>query len=107
MPTKSSRSAAARERNHTVIRTAMRRRDVVLAFLLCLPFIFLFTRLPPPELAPECLSRVIVGYWARFVHVCDSYTMTQAMMELPRYFLEPNWWRGRPVYIVGGEAIAA
>jgi len=88
----------------------MRRRgvelDLVLALLLCLPFIFLFTRLPPPELVPECLSRVVVAHWAHFVHVCDSYTMTQAMVELPRYFLEPNWWRGRPVYIVGGEAIA-
>ena len=77
----------------------MRRRgvelDLVLALLLCLPFIFLFTRLPPPELVPECLSRVVVAHWAHFVHVCDSYTMTQAMVELPRYFLEPNFSTAR------------
>jgi hypothetical protein len=78
---------------------------LVLAFLLCLPFIFLFTRLPPPELAPECLSRVTVG-WAHFVHVCDSYSMTQVMGDLPGYFTQPNAWWPRPLYIVGGEALA-
>jgi hypothetical protein len=77
----------------------------VLAFLLCLPFIFLFTRLPPPELAPECLSRVTVG-WAHFVHVCDSYSMTQVMGDLPGYFTQPNAWWPRPLYIIGGEALA-
>ena len=85
----------------------MRGRGAVLALLLCLPFIFLFARLPPPELAPKCLSRVSVVHRAHFVHVCDSYTMTQAMVELPRYFTEPTPWRARPVYIIGGEGVAA
>jgi hypothetical protein len=90
-----------------MIAAALRRRGKALALLLCLPFIFLFARLPPPEIAPECLSRVTVAHWAHFVHVCDSYTMTQAMVELPRYFTEPTPWRARPVYIVGGEGVAA
>ena len=89
-----------------MISAAIRRRGVVLAFLLCLPFMFLFTRLPLPEVAPECLSRAAVGY-AQFVHVCDSYSMTQVMVDLPTYFTEPNAWRPRPVYIFGGAALAA
>jgi len=85
----------------------MRLRGTVLALLLCLPFVFLFTRLAPPELQPECLSRVTIAHWAHFVHVCDTYGYTGMMRDLPRYFTEPNQLGARPVYVVGGEAVAA
>jgi hypothetical protein len=90
-----------------VISAAIRRGRAVLAFLLCVPFLFLFTRLPSPELVPECLTHVTIAHWAHFVHVCDSYSYAQTMLELDRYFTQPNQFGARPVYIVGGEGVAA
>jgi hypothetical protein len=83
------------------------RRGPVLAVLLLLPFVFLFARLPPPEHNPECLRPVTIAHWAHFVHVCDSYAFTEAMMDLPHYFTAPNYFRARPLYILGSEGVAA
>jgi len=78
------------------------------ALLLCLPFVFLFTRLPPPQEIPvPCLTRVTIGSAAHFVHVCDSYSMSQEMANLEHFFTVANPWRGRPVYIVGSAMLAA
>jgi hypothetical protein len=85
----------------------MKRGRAVLPIVLCLPFIFLFARMPPTELAPECLHRLTVADYARLIHVCDSVSITNELMNLDHFFTTPNPLRARPFYIVAGAGLAA
>ena len=49
-----------------------KRFQVLLAVILCLPFIFLFTRGPSPGAEGDCLTQVTIFNAAHFTHVCDS-----------------------------------
>jgi hypothetical protein len=77
------------------------------AVLMCLPFIFLFARLPPPQqVEPPCMTTVTIGSAAHFTHVCDSFSKADEMANLDHYFTAYNPWRARPVYILGGAFLA-
>jgi hypothetical protein len=98
---------AARKTDQQPRGKSLRRRAPILALLLFLPFIFLFARLPPIEIAPHCVSHVTIARWVHFWHVCDSYSFTEEMMKLPHYLTEPNPFRSRPVYVLAGAGLAS
>lgn len=85
----------------------MSRRLPVIVMLLCLPVVFLFAKMPPPEQSAECLRQVTIGAHAHFIHICDSYSITSEAQNLERYATQSNPWSARPFYIVTAAALAS
>jgi hypothetical protein len=82
------------------------RRRLVIAALLCLTFVFLFSR--PQQLTQnDCITHVVVADAARFVHVCDTYGLTEAMDNLGKFLTVDSPWRVHTVYILSGAALAS
>jgi hypothetical protein len=83
------------------------RRRIPIVALLCLTFVFLFTRLQVVEPGNDCVTHVVVAHAAHFVHVCDTYGLTEAMDNLGHFLTAPSPWRVHTVYILSGAALAA
>ena len=84
----------------------MSRGRIAFALLLCVPFVFLFARTPPPPVAPGCLHRLTIAGAAHFTHVCDSVSIVSEMQNLEHFLTQDNAWRARPVYIVVAAGLA-
>jgi hypothetical protein len=105
--TKSARSSGARARNDAAGNVVL-PAWVLLAVLLAPPFLFLFARLSPPEVAPPCFRPVTISGWAHFVHACDSYTFGGETVDLQDFLIDPDHYlRGRLGDVIVGESMAA
>ncbi|MFN3076797.1 MAG: hypothetical protein ABT940_07960 [Alphaproteobacteria bacterium] len=85
----------------------MTRRPEILTFLLCVPLVFLFARLPSPEQSGECLRPITVGPYVHLIHNCDSYSITSEVGNLKHFLFAANPWRSRPVYVVAAAGLAS
>jgi hypothetical protein len=83
------------------------RRPLFITGLLCLTFIFLFAR--PQALKPDndCVTHVVVANTAHFVHICDTYGLTEAMDNLGQFLTADSPWRVHTIYILSGAALAS
>jgi hypothetical protein len=83
------------------------RRRLLIAALLCLTFVFLFTRLQVVKPGNDCVTYVNVGPAAHFVHVCDTYGLTEAMDNLADFLTASSPWRIHTDYILSGAMLSA